>query len=161
MNQLYLLTGGNMGDRLQHLQQALAGLQSQVGKLIKKSAVYETAPWGKTDQASFLNQVLVLATALSPAETLQTILDIEEKLGRKRLEKNGPRTIDIDILLYGHEVISTPQLQVPHPQMQNRRFVLTPLSEVAAGFIHPVLQQTIAELLAVCPDDLPVAKYAE
>lgn len=159
MNDTYLLTGGNMGDRLSNLQLAYERVEKQVGTIIKKSGVYETEAWGKTDQSSFLNQVLLVSTSLSPDELLQTLLAIEQEMGRKRIEKMGPRIIDIDILFYNSYIISSPTLTVPHPQIANRRFVLTPLNEIAPRFVHPVLKKTITQLLQICPDKLEVKKY--
>ncbi len=159
MNDVYLLTGGNVGDRLNNLQQAYKLIEKQVGQLLKKSSVYETAAWGLRNQNSFLNQVLLAATSLPAEKLLQTLLHIEQELGRKRLEKMGPRTIDIDILFYNNEIISSPRLTVPHPQIANRRFVLIPLNEIASGFVHPVLKKTINQLLEMCPDELGVKKY--
>ncbi|HEX8676549.1 MAG TPA: 2-amino-4-hydroxy-6-hydroxymethyldihydropteridine diphosphokinase [Segetibacter sp.] len=161
MNDAYLLTGGNIGDRLVSLQQACMKIEKQAGIVLKKSAVYETAAWGITDQNLFLNQVLLVSTSLPPEELLHTLLHIEQELGRKRIVKMGPRVIDIDILFYNNEIISTPVLTVPHPQIANRRFVLTPLNEIAPGFVHPGLQKTIAELLEICPDNLEVRKYSD
>jgi 2-amino-4-hydroxy-6-hydroxymethyldihydropteridine diphosphokinase len=160
MNDAYLLTGGNIGNRLVSLQQACMKIEKQAGIVLQKSAVYETAAWGVTDQDLFLNQVLLVSTSLPPEELLHTLLHIEQELGRKRIVKMGPRIIDIDILFYNNEIISTPVLTVPHPQIANRRFVLTPLNEIAPCFVHPVLQKTIAELLEICPDELEVKKYS-
>lgn len=159
MNDTYLLTGGNIGDRLQYLQQACKSIEKQAGKVLKKSAVYETAAWGLSNQNSFLNQVLLVSTPLPAEELLQTLLHIEQQSGRKRIEKMGPRTIDIDILFYNNEIITTPDLTVPHPQIANRRFVLTPLNEITPEFVHPALQKTIAGLLEICADKLEVKKY--
>jgi len=159
MNHVYLLTGGNIGDRLLNLQLAIEQIEQHVGTVVKKSVVYETAAWGVTNQSPFLNQVLLVSTNLPAPQLLQTLLDIEQQLGRKRIEKMGPRTIDIDILFYNSEIISSPRLTVPHPQIANRRFVLTPLNEIASGFVHPALQKTIAELLEACPDPLEVKKH--
>lgn len=161
MNEVYLLTGGNMGNRLVNLQQASRKIKKQAGIVLKKSEVYETAAWGLTDQNPFLNQVLLVSTSLPPEELLQTLLRIEQELGRKRILKMGPRIIDIDILFYNNEIIATPGLTVPHPQIANRRFVLTPLNEIAPGFVHPGLQKTIKELLEICPDKLEVKKYTD
>jgi 2-amino-4-hydroxy-6-hydroxymethyldihydropteridine diphosphokinase len=122
------------------------------------SSIYETAAWGKNDQPAFLNQVLEIETALSPPQLLKTILAIEENIGRVRQEKYGPRIIDIDILLFNDEVLHLPMLKIPHPQLQNRRFVLVPLAEIAPDLIHPVFKKTIAELLAICPDKLEVSR---
>lgn len=159
MNEVYLLTGGNIGDRLMNLQQASLKIEKEAGTVLKKSAIYETAAWGLTDQNPFLNQVLLISTSSNPEDLLQTLLHIEQELGRKRMIKMGPRNIDIDILFYNNEIISSPNLTVPHPQIANRRFVLTPLNEIAPAFVHPVLQKTIAQLLEVCPDNLEVKKY--
>lgn len=158
MNDVYLLTGGNIGNRLLNLQLALMLIEKQVGTILKKSAVYETAAWGLTTQSPFLNQVLLVSTSLPAFELLKTLLQIEHELGRERKEKMGPRTIDIDILFYNTEIISSRDLTIPHPQIANRRFVLTPLNEIAPEFIHPGLKKKIAELLEMCPDNLEVKK---
>jgi 2-amino-4-hydroxy-6-hydroxymethyldihydropteridine diphosphokinase len=158
MNKVFLLIGGNMGDRLQNLHQAIALLSATCGQVIQQSVVYETAAWGKTDQPAFLNQALLLTTALTPHELITTILSVEEKMGRLRMEKNGPRVIDIDIIFYNELVMHEPHLTIPHPQLQNRRFVLVPLYEIAPQFVHPVFHKTIAQLLEECVDDLAVVK---
>jgi 2-amino-4-hydroxy-6-hydroxymethyldihydropteridine diphosphokinase len=159
MNKVFLLIGGNMGDRLQNLHQAIALLSATCGPVIQQSAVYETAAWGKTDQAAFLNQALLLTTLLTPQELITTILSVEEQMGRRRMERNGPRVIDIDIIFYNEVVIHEPHLTIPHPQLQNRRFVLVPLQEIAPAFVHPVLHKTIDELLRECKDELAVAVF--
>src|SRR5438067_2477725 len=123
MNYVYLLTGGNIGDRILNLQKAKRQIETQVGTVLKQSTLYETAAWGVTDQNAFLNQVLLVATSIAPEELLSTLLNIEQQLGRKRIEKMGPRTIDIDILFYNSDIISSPSLTVPHAQVANRRFV--------------------------------------
>jgi 2-amino-4-hydroxy-6-hydroxymethyldihydropteridine diphosphokinase len=158
MNNVYLLIGGNMGNRLQNLHQAVQWLQQACGPVQQVSSVYETAAWGKTDQPAFLNQAVQLHTTLSPQQLIKSILGIEEKMGRRRMEKNGPRIIDIDIIFYNQEVIDEPELTIPHPQLQNRRFALAPLQEIAANVIHPVLKKTVTELLEACTDTLPVQK---
>jgi 2-amino-4-hydroxy-6-hydroxymethyldihydropteridine diphosphokinase len=157
MNKAYLLIGGNMGDRQQNLDRSVQLLGS-LGKVRELSGLYETAAWGKTDQPAFLNQAIFLETALTARELLQAVLDIEEKLGRKRDEKYGPRIIDIDILFYDRDIIHEPGLAIPHPEIQNRRFALAPMNEIAGGLIHPVLGKTIAELLNECPDKLNVTR---
>ena len=156
MNKIYLLTGGNIGDRTGNLQKAYELIENRAGAVLQKTSIYETAAWGLTDQESFLNQVLCIDSTLTPIQLLHTLLDIELELGRRRVQKMGPRTIDIDILFYGNEVISVPDLVVPHPRIQDRRFVLTPLNEIAADFIHPTLNKTIRQLLEACPDQLEV-----
>lgn len=161
MNDIYLLTGGNMGDRLLNLQQACTKIEKKIGQVVKRSSVYETAAWGFTEQEPFLNQVISITSAFESKELLQQLLAIELELGRKRVVKMGPRIIDIDILFYGNQIISAPDLIVPHPRIAERRFVLIPLNEIAPHFIHPVFNKTISELLKICPDKLEVKMYNE
>ncbi|MCS3795329.1 2-amino-4-hydroxy-6-hydroxymethyldihydropteridine diphosphokinase [Niastella sp. OAS944] len=161
MNKVFLLIGGNMGDRLQNLHQAISLLSAAVGPVIQQSAVYETAAWGKTDQPAFLNQALLLTSRLSARELIVTVLSVEEEMGRHRTEKFGPRVIDIDIMFYNEDVINEPHLTIPHPQMQNRRFALVPLVELAPEMIHPVLGKTLEELLLECKDELPVVNFSK
>jgi len=125
---------------------------------LQHSSLYETAAWGLEDQPDFLNQVLLVETAQKPRELLETLLDIEQELGRIRQQKNGPRTIDLDILLYNDDVIHEPGLQIPHPRMASRRFVLAPLAEIAGELIHPITSKTIRQMLDECTDPLPVNK---
>ncbi len=157
MNKAYLLIGGNMGNRLQNLGRSVQLLQ-QYGEIVKLSDHYETAAWGKTDQPAFLNQALLLHTPLSARALLQTILQIEEQLGRKREEKYGPRIIDMDILFFNNDIIDEPGLKVPHPEIPNRRFVLAPMQEIAGSLVHPILGKTIATLLLETNDTLEVRK---
>lgn len=149
----YLLTGSNLGNRKDFLEEASHLLSQRVGQCKNTSSLYETAPWGKTDQPPFLNQAIQLETSLSPEELLHALLKIELELGRTRTEKYGPRTIDIDILLYGNEVIEQPELQIPHPQLANRRFALLPLVELNPQGVHPVSGMTMKALLDQCPDE--------
>jgi 2-amino-4-hydroxy-6-hydroxymethyldihydropteridine diphosphokinase len=158
MNKAYLLTGGNEGDRYLNMQQARTNIEHICGRLLQVSSLYETAPWGKTDQADFLNQVLMIETKWSPRELLNAILQLEEKGGRIRTIKNAPRTIDIDILFYDQMVIEEPGLSIPHPRIADRRFVLEPLNEISPGYEHPVLHKTIHQLLLECTDELAVKK---
>ena len=160
MNTAYLLTGGNVGNRQQFLHESSLLIEAACGKIIHRSALYETAAWGKTDQAAFLNQALELLTPFTAAALMKELLAIEKKTGRERLEKYGPRTIDIDILLFNQDIINTKLLTIPHLQMANRRFVLQPLNEIAATYMHPVLHKTIHQLLQLCPDPLPVKKFS-
>jgi len=161
VNKAYLLIGGNIGEREQVLKQARELINAYCGQIVQSSSIYETAAWGKEDQASFLNQALEIQTALSATALLEKILWVEKKLGRIREEKYGPRIIDIDILLFNDDIINEPGLKVPHPEMQNRRFVLAPLSEIEPGKMHPALKKTINELLEICPDKLEVNKITD
>lgn len=158
MNRAYLLIGGNMGHREANLAAARAMIHRRCGSVLEHSSMYETAAWGLENQPDFLNQVLLVETDLKARELLATLLHIEQELGRIRQQKNGPRTIDLDILLFNDEVILEPGLQIPHPRMASRRFVLAPLAEIAGELIHPVLAKSIRQLLAECPDPLPVNK---
>jgi 2-amino-4-hydroxy-6-hydroxymethyldihydropteridine diphosphokinase len=160
MNTVYLLTGGNVGNREQYLQESARLIEVACGKITRRSAIYETAAWGKTDQAAFLNQALELSTLQTPADLMKQLLAIEQKAGRKRAEKYGPRTIDIDILLFNEDILQSSLVTIPHPQMAYRRFVLEPLNELIPGYIHPVLKKTINQLLQLCPDPLPVKKFS-
>lgn len=158
MNKAYLLIGSNIGDRKLYLLEAKHFLNT-IGHVAKASSIYETAAWGKTNQATFLNQALSLETVLEATELLNNILGIEEKMGRKRLEQYGSRIIDIDILLFNDDVINTPTLTVPHPAMINRSFTLIPLAEIASNIVHPVYNKTIQILLKECTDMLSVEKF--
>ena len=157
----YLLLGGNLGDRTAYLQQAQRTLAASAGAIVAASSFYETAAWGVEDQPAFLNQVLAIRTRLPAPELLAACQDAEQQAGRERLQHWGARTLDVDILLYGQAIIATNTLTVPHPALPNRRFALTPLAEIAPQLVHPQLHQTVAELLANCPDPLPVAKLPE
>ena len=159
MNNTYLLLGSNMGNSQEQLQTAIKMIEERIGTLIRQSSLYATAAWGNTDQPDFLNQVLIVETRFSAVETLDKLLGIEKKMGRVRTIKNAPRIIDIDILFFNNEIINEKQLTVPHPEIQNRRFVLTPLNELSPNLIHPVLQQTVSVLLEHCPDELDVRKF--
>lgn len=156
----YLLTGGNLGDRVSNLARARELIGLHAGRVEAVSSLYETAAWGKEDQPPFLNQALVIATELSPRRLLRRLLKLEKQMGRIREEKYGPRLIDIDILLYDQEVHQYPLLTLPHPALPQRRFALMPLAEIVPGLMHPVLKLSIRELLAQCTDPLPVKKYS-
>ena len=161
MSTAYLLIGGNLGNRKDNLLKAASLITEQCGALTKSSSIYETAAWGITDQPSFLNQALAISTSVNARQLLRKILKIEKEMGRIRKEKLGPRIIDIDILLFENEIHDLRFLKIPHPEMQNRRFVLTPLAEINSGLQHPVLKKSIAQLLEECPDNLEVKKIAD
>jgi 2-amino-4-hydroxy-6-hydroxymethyldihydropteridine diphosphokinase len=156
VNSIYLLLGGNQGDRQHTLAQARVLLQMQLGNIAAVSPLYETAAWGKTNQPHFLNQAVKANTCLSALECLTEINAIETQLGRQRKEHWGQRTLDIDILFYNAEKIHSSRLVVPHPEIQNRRFALTPLCAIAPNLLHPILNQSVADLLLNCPDKLEV-----
>ena len=158
MNHAYLITGGNIGRREEQLAMAARLIEERCGRLIDRSGLYETAAWGKTDQPQFLNQALVLDTTLNARDLLTEILYIEHLMGRDRVEKYGPRVIDIDIIFFNHQIIQQPGLVIPHPEMNKRRFVLEPLNEVIPAYIHPIYYKTISQLLAECNDELSVNK---
>ncbi len=158
-NTVYLLLGGNLGSREENLKRAIALLDEKIGKVISVSSLYETAAWGKTDQPAFLNQAVALQTNLSALEVLDRALSIEGELGRIRKDKWGERLIDIDLILFGNEIIHVPdKLQVPHPHMQNRKFVMEPLAEIAPDVVHPVLGETILSIFLHIKDPLEVKK---
>jgi len=158
MNVAYLLTGGNLGDRLHYLSSAKEAIKKECGDIIKESAIYETEAWGLEDQQPFYNQALLLHTKLEAKELLAHLLQIEATLGRKRNIKYGPRIIDIDIIFFNDDIIRSNELSVPHPQMQYRRFVLLPLNEIASLKVHPEFHKSVAQLLNECPDQLNVVK---
>jgi 2-amino-4-hydroxy-6-hydroxymethyldihydropteridine diphosphokinase len=160
MNTAYLLTGSNLVNRQENLEQALTLLNTHCGRIVLCSSVYETAAWGKTDQPHFLNQALKLETTLNAKQLMRRILKVEKLMGRERKEKYGPRLIDIDILLFNDEILDYSFLKIPHPEMQHRRFALLPLSEIGGNIYHPVLKKTVTELLSECPDMLDVKKYS-
>ncbi|MBL7828761.1 MAG: 2-amino-4-hydroxy-6-hydroxymethyldihydropteridine diphosphokinase [Saprospiraceae bacterium] len=149
---VYLSIGSNMGDRLANLRTAAGLIHKGIGKIARKSKIYETQPWGKVDQEPFLNQVIMINTINDPRDLLEDITKIEKDLGRERKEKWGPRTIDIDILFYGKRIVRDKGLEIPHPELHNRMFILAPLLEIAADLEHPVLKKPIDELFMECRD---------
>lgn len=150
MSLAYLSFGSNLGKREARLRDALTRLAANE-RLIAVSSFYETEPIEFTDQPWFVNCVAEVATEKTPQELLMSLLNIEQEMGRQRVQKKGPRSIDIDILLFDDHVISSSELTVPHPAMQQRRFVLEPLVEIAPDAVHPVLKKTIRELLEALP----------
>ncbi len=153
MEDIILQTGSNLGDRKANLAKASYLLQAEVGPLVKASQIYLTEAWGVKEQPDFYNQVLLLHTELSPEALLEKILDIEIRMGRIRQRKWGERTIDIDIIFYGTQIIHEEGLTIPHPWLQERNFVLAPLAEIAADWLHPILQKDVATLLRESPDE--------
>jgi 2-amino-4-hydroxy-6-hydroxymethyldihydropteridine diphosphokinase len=148
---VYLALGSNIGDRESNLRAAIQSISAAGIPVLRESPVYETEPVGYTAQRWFLNMVVEAETALFPMQLLARIGKMERALGRVRTVPNGPRTIDIDILLYGHAVVRTPRLEIPHPRMHERRFVLAPLADLAPGLRHPILRQTVRQLLEAAP----------
>ena len=151
MKTAYLGLGSNIGDREQNLKAALAKLAAPDVRVARLSSVYETEPVGFTAQRWFLNIVVEIETELFPMQLLSRIAKIEQALGRVRSVKNGPRTLDIDILLYGRAVVRSGRLEIPHPRMAERRFVLAPLAELAPELRHPVTHQSIRAMLDAAP----------
>jgi 2-amino-4-hydroxy-6-hydroxymethyldihydropteridine diphosphokinase len=159
MNSVFLLLGSNLGDRLWFLNEAARHMETDIAPVAEASSVYETQSWGKTGEPDYLNQVILLKTALPAMEVLRKILNIENVLGRHRDEKWGSRTIDIDILFYDGQIIDEPGLRIPHPQLHKRRFTLEPLAEIAPDFVHPVLKKNILQIKNELNDNLIVKKY--
>lgn len=153
----YLSLGSNVGNRKGHLQEAIRRL-SAFGKIVGMSSFYETEPVEVTDQEWFLNCAVALETDMGSAELLTALLNIEQAMGRERVRKKGPRSIDIDIILFAAEVVDTPELTIPHPAMSTRRFVLQPLAEIAPDLQHPTLKKTITQILSDLPDGQEVRR---
>jgi 2-amino-4-hydroxy-6-hydroxymethyldihydropteridine diphosphokinase len=150
---VYLSLGSNLGDRKANLTEAIHQL-GRLGRVVKASSFYETEPVELTDQPWFLNCAVLLETAKMPRQLLKAILSLERGMGRRRLQRKGPRNIDIDILLFGNSVMDTAELVIPHPALHARRFVLEPLAEIGPDVRHPVLRRTVRELR----DELPAGQ---
>ncbi len=162
MKKVFLGLGSNIGEREETLKTAKKMIAESVGSVSSVSSVYETEPWGFESENEFLNMVLSVDTDLTPSGILGRILMIESQLGRIRCEdKNSSRSIDIDILLYSNEVVKEAALEIPHPRLHLRKFVLVPLAEIAPELMHPVFNKTILVLLKECKDDGKVRKYKE
>lgn len=153
-----LIIGGNLGDRNELLGQAVNFIcnKNQISSI---SSIYETQAWGNVAKKKFLNQVIEIETNFSPEKLLNFILEIEQKLGRYRTEIWGDRTMDIDILYYGNQVINTPKLTIPHRYIAERKFVLVPLAEILPNYIHPIFDKSTLELLEGCIDLCQVTKF--
>lgn len=162
MSKVYLLIGGNLGDRIDYLQKAVNEIKKNIGNIISSSSVYETEPYGFKDEKQFLNQCLLVETSFSPMDVLQISRKIESSLGRIRKPgKYESRTMDIDILFYNERIINEIDLIIPHPELHKRNFALIPMSEINSGFIHPVLGEKIYNLLKKSPDSHKVVKYSD
>ena len=155
MQEVYILLGGNLGDRLYYMQKAQLEIDKHIGSIIQQSSYYETAPWGFEHENKFINQVLYLKTDITEWELLRLTQSIEKKLGRTAKTKGTyeGRKIDIDILFYGSKVVNTRQLHVPHLRLHERRFTLVPLVEISPNLLHPIYKKTAQELLLMCDDD--------
>jgi 2-amino-4-hydroxy-6-hydroxymethyldihydropteridine diphosphokinase len=153
---VFILAGSNLGDREAHLAHAVASL-AEAGTVAHTSSVYETEPVGYPDQAWFLNQAIEMDTRLTPHGLLCLCQSVEASRGRVRYFANGPRTLDLDILLFGDMVVNDKDLIIPHPRMAERRFVLVPLAQIAADIVHPVFKQSIRSLLEHCPDSAGIS----
>lgn len=159
-----ILLGGNQGKRIEFLGEARQEISQSLGPITGLSSIYETEAWGMENAQPFLNQVIRVETNLSAFELMHTLLEIEQKLGRNRktvTDGYADRTIDLDLLYYGVEIIQEKELIVPHPRIQDRRFTLVPLCEIAPDFVHPVLAKTQSELLQSCQDQSEVKVYHE
>ncbi|HKW87641.1 MAG TPA: 2-amino-4-hydroxy-6-hydroxymethyldihydropteridine diphosphokinase [Candidatus Acidoferrales bacterium] len=161
MKTVYLSLGSNVGEREKHLAAAMEALGERGIRVTRRSSIYETEPVDFEKQGWFLNCVVEAETELMPRQLLHALEEIESGMGRRRRVRRGPRVIDLDILLFGSSVIHTPELEVPHARMMERRFVLVPLAEIAPTMRHPAVKKTIAELLADTPDRSAVHLWQE
>lgn len=153
--------GGNEGQTFSYLRSAIELIGKKLGPVTAVSSYYTTKAWGPVPQPDFINIVISINTVFPPLYCLKIVLDIEKSFGRKRTIKYGPRTLDIDIIYYGKVTLKHPDLILPHPEMSKRKFVLVPLCEISASFVHPELKKSNQELLELCSDDLEVKRYQQ
>lgn len=159
MNVAFLCLGGNIGDRLANLKEAKRQIGFLGCKLLNESSVYQTKAWGVDEAPDYYNQCIQISTNLSAHELMKALIGVEESMGRVRTDnRNASRTMDIDILFFNEEQINTPELEVPHPRLQLRNFVLIPMAEIAPKLMHPKLRKTLQQLLNVCADENEVKK---
>jgi 2-amino-4-hydroxy-6-hydroxymethyldihydropteridine diphosphokinase len=158
MNPVFLLLGGNLGNRFSHIFSAISMINGQIGRIGRSSSFYVTEPWGLKNQPWFLNVALEVNTNLDPLKLLTQLKKIEDSLGRQPSEKWGPRILDIDILLYKDSILDLPGLNIPHKHLHERRFALEPLNEIASEFEHPLLKKEIGYILSACGDPTLVYK---
>ena len=156
MTNVYLLLGSNEGKPEDNLSAARMLIEERCGTIVKSSSLYETEAWGLKEQNNFLNQAILTTTALKPTDLLILLKTIEKELGRVQTTKWGPRVIDIDILFYGNDTTDLPDLKIPHPYIQDRRFTLAPMNEIAPDYVHPVIGRTMKELLLLSKDNSEV-----
>jgi 2-amino-4-hydroxy-6-hydroxymethyldihydropteridine diphosphokinase len=159
MRGIYFSLGSNIGDRALNIARAVEALPAHGVRVVRQSSLYETEPVELRVQDWFLNCVVEVDTQLTPQELMHELLEIERSMGRVRLAPKGPRIIDMDILLFGTAMVREPRLEIPHPRMAERRFVLVPFAEIAPGAIHPLLKKTITELLVETPDKSEVRLF--
>lgn len=158
MNDIFLIIGGNLGNKEKNLATARNLIGQKTGIVKKLSAIYQTEAWGVLNQPVYYNQIIEILTEMNAGELMKSLLSIEQQMGRIRNERFGARTIDIDILFFNDEIHNTQDVTIPHPRLQERRFVLEPLHEIAPEFVHPVFQKTVAELLNELNDNTAVKK---
>jgi 2-amino-4-hydroxy-6-hydroxymethyldihydropteridine diphosphokinase len=158
MTKVFILLGSNLGDKFVLINKAINSLVLEAGELITASDIFFSAPWGYDSTNHFYNAVIQMETILNSEELLQKCIEIEQKLGRKQKEKPEyeDRSIDIDILFFGKQIINLPELVIPHPRMHLRKFTLLPLRQIAPDFIHPIFQKSVSQLLNECDDDSKV-----
>jgi 2-amino-4-hydroxy-6-hydroxymethyldihydropteridine diphosphokinase len=158
MSEVFILLGGNQGDKHKIFSETIKLISKSIGKVVILSSVYETEPWGFVSDL-FWNQALIVDSLLSPEDVLKQALDIENRMGRKRISENyEARPIDIDLMFYDDLQIDTPHLTIPHPLMAQRRFILVPMAEIAPDKIHPITGLTVKEMLQNCTDQLKVIR---